>query len=124
MAQRTFTLLLGTQAGDVHKADVSVTFETASAGTNGIKKADYRFDDGGLQRTIFGGLQNGAAVDLYVYPIPGNTTIKHLETTISVGSSSYTSATNSFSDVLNGPFWAVEAVMISAVGSAWCGMYL
>lgn len=124
MAQRTFTLLVGTQVGDVHKETVSITGVTSTSTGNGLKKADYRWDDGGLQRTIFGTLTSGAHLNLFIYPYPGDTTTKHLEAVISTGSSVYVTATQSFSDVLNGPFWGVEGVKVCASGSATFGIYL
>jgi len=123
MAQRTATYLVGTATGDINKQDVTVTGDTSTSGTNGMKLADYRFDDGGLQRTVFGTLTSGAHLNLYVYPFPGDTTTKHLETVVSAGSSSFTTATNSFSEVVNGPFYALEGVKVCA-GTAAVIAYL
>lgn len=121
--QRKAHYLLGTPSGREWTDTVSVAPTTSASGTNGLKRADYRFASD-QNRTIFGTLTSGAHINLYVYPFPGDTTTKHLEAVISAESSIYVSATNSFSDVLNGPFHAVEAVKVCAGGGATLVAYL
>lgn len=95
-----------------------------SAGAGIVIKTDYRFDDGGLQRTLFGSLTSGAEINLFLYAThtqDGQTSsveIRHLETTISAGSSSFNAATNTFSEVITGPITAVEVVKAGASGTA------
>lgn len=124
MTQRKATYLIGTPSGSVQDQDVSVLAATASADGNGLKLADYRFKTDGENTTVFGQLTSGASINLYIYPFPGNSTIKHLETVVSAASSSFTSATNTFSEVLNGPFWGIEAEKADGTGSAIVVAYL
>lgn len=124
MAQRKAHYLIGTPSGREQKNDVTVEGVTTASAGNGLARADYRFDDGGLQRTIFGTLTGGAHINLYIYPFPGDVNTKHLEAVISAGSSSFVTATNSFSDVINGPFHAIEGVKVCAGGSATLVAYL
>jgi hypothetical protein len=118
MATRTATYLLGSITGCVQDQDVALVLASASGDSNGLKQTDYRIDDGGLQRTIFGKLTNSGSVNLYVYPFPGDVATKHLETVVSVGSSSFNATTETFSEVLNGPFWAIEAEKADGTGEA------
>ena len=124
MGQRTGTYLLGTPTGCVGKGDVTVSGEVAVSGTNGIKKADYRFDDGGLQRTVFGTLTGDSDVELYVYPYPGDVNTRHLEVVVSTGSDTFTSVTGTFVEVLNGPFWGIQGIRVGVSGSATALAYL
>lgn len=98
------------------KTLISVATKTTPTSVVGSVRADYRFDDGGLQRSLFGYLGTGQKINVYVYPDEAHS-IEHLETTISAGSSSYTTATQSFLEVLNGPFFAIEVRTVTS-GSA------
>ena len=95
-----------------------VSSSTASAG--GTFKCDYRFDDGGSQRTLFGLLTGGAEVNVYInfYDANGALSLRHLEEVVSVGSSVYTSATQTFSLVLNGPIEEIEVRRVGTSGGA------
>lgn len=97
---------------------------TASAGEDSRYLVDYRFDNGGLQRTVWGTLTSGAEVGLY-YTVSANAvSVTHLETVVSAGSSSFTTATNSFVEVLNGPFKFAEVRKVGASGTATVIGYL
>lgn len=86
---------------------ITLLTSVVSASIAGSANADFRFEAGGHQRTLFGTLTTGQAINLYIYPDSAHT-VEHLETTISAGSSSFTTATRSFLEVLNGPFHSVE----------------
>jgi len=86
---------------------VTLISNAVSASVVGSALADFRFESGGHQRTLFGTLTTGQAINLYIYPDAAHT-VEHLETTISAGSSSFTTATRSFLEVLNGPFHSIE----------------
>jgi len=94
----------------------SASAVSASGGFN----TDYRFDDGTAQRTLFGTLTGGAEVNLYFSITDPTTgiTIRHLETTISAGSSTFSSATNSFADAILSPVTRIEVVKANASGIA------
>lgn len=102
---------------------------TASAGEGNRVRTDYRFDDGGIQRTLFGSLTGGAEVNVYVItsarggpdhddPNHQGVSITHLEVTISAGSSSFNTQTNTFAEVLNGPFKFIEVRKDGGAGTA------
>jgi len=104
------------------KAHVFFTSAT-SASVSGSYQTDYRFDDGGTQRVLTGILTSGAEVNVYVITsaenhVGTNIQFAHLETTISVGSSSYSSDTNTFAEVLNGPIQRVKVVKAGSSGTA------
>ncbi len=124
MRSFTPTYLIGTPTGDINTQTVSVNGVTTASTGNGLKLVDYRFDDSGQKCNIYGTLTDNAHVHLYIYPFPGNTTVKHLEAVISVGSLNFVSATNSFSEVLNGPFWGIEAQKVGTSGSATAIAYI
>jgi len=89
-----------------------------TASSSGTYPCDYRFDSGGLQRNLYGYLTSGAEINIYTnFYDPDTKTLlfSHLEDTVSAGSSSYTTATNSFATVVNGP---VEAIRIEKVGAS------
>lgn len=89
---------------------------TASAGS--LYQTDYRFDNGGIQRNIFGILTSGAEVNLYLTVVDGTVSVTHLEDTISADSGVFTTATNSFSTVINGPVDKVEVRKAGTSGTA------
>lgn len=95
------------------------TFFTSAtaASVTGSARTDFRFEDGGTQRTLFGILTSGAEVNVYIYPDSAQS-IEHLESTISIGSSCYTTATNSFLEVFNGPFSVIEVRKAGTSGTA------
>ncbi len=81
---------------------------------------DYKLEDNNPQRTLYGTLTGGASVNLYLTvtdPEQG-TVIRHLEETVSVASSAYTTATNSFAFVINGPVSIIEVVKADGTGTA------
>lgn len=121
MTIKTGTYLIGTPSGRIGKQDITVAAETSTSGTNGLKLVNYRFSENGQHYNFYGTLSGGAHINLYVFPFPGNTTIKHLETVISAGSSSFSSITNTFAEVLNGDFWGVEGVKVCAGGARMVG---
>jgi hypothetical protein len=86
---------------------ITLITSAVSASVVGSATSDFRFETGGHQRTLFGTLTTGQAINLYIYPDAAHT-VEHLETTISAGSSSFTTATRSFLEVLNGPFHSIE----------------
>ncbi len=104
MAQRKPTILIN---------DPLATLPVSSVAS---VRVDFRFDDGGLQRNLFGYLTSGQAINVYVYPNSAHT-IEHLAATVSVASSSYNSATNSFLEVLNGPFYSLEVRTVTSGGA-------
>lgn len=91
---------------------------SASAGAGDIHRTDYRFDHGGLERTLTGTLTSGAEVNVYLHFYDTSASVVHLETTISAGSSSYTAATTSFVEVYTGPFQGIEVRKAGASGTA------
>lgn len=93
-----------------------------SASVAGSAFADFRFESGGHQRTLFGILTTGQAINVYIYPDAAHT-IEHLETTISAGSSSFTTATRTFLEVLNGPFHTIEVrTVVTTAGTIPTGV--
>lgn len=92
---------------------------TASA--SGAYPCDYRFDAGGLQRNLYGTLTSGAEINVYLITTDPETKlpfITHLEETVSAGSSAYTTATNSFAFVINGPCDIVKVEKVGSSGTA------
>lgn len=96
---------------------VTLLNAATTASAVGSAEIDYRFETGGTQRLLFGTLTSGAEINLYIYP-DAEHTIEHLEAKISIGSSSYTTATNSFLEVLNGPFHSMEVRKAGSSGTA------
>lgn len=121
MTIKTGTYLIGTPSGRIGKQDITVAAEVSTTGGNGLKLVDYRFSDNGQAYNFYGTLSGGAHIQLYVYPFPGDTTTKHLETIISAGSTSFNATTNTFAEVLNGDFWGVEGVKVCAGGARMVG---
>jgi hypothetical protein len=96
---------------------ITLLSNTTAASATGSAPADFRFESGGHQRTLFGFLATGQEINVYIYPDAAKT-IEHLETTISAGSSSFTTATRSFLEVLNGPFHSIEVRTVVSASAA------
>lgn len=90
----------------------------ASAG--GAYPCDFRFDDSGQRRNLYGILSNGASVNVYLTisdPKSGSS-VTHLEATISAGSTEYTTATQTFGMVINGPIETISVYKADGTGTA------
>lgn len=94
-----------------------------AASASATYPCDYRSNEGSTQRNLYGTLQSGAEINIFITVTEAGSTgapvtITHLEATLSAGSTEYTTATNSFSIVLNGPIDAIKVEKVGASGTA------